>query len=117
MQNRIKALRKELGLNQEDFGKKLGVTKSSISSMESGRFSVTDSMVKLICSEFNVNERWLRGDDNESMFIGPTTTDMLYGVAMARNNDFQMKLLNLILQLDDKELDFLENIIEKLQKK
>lgn len=60
MNERIKLLRKEENLNQEDFGKRLGVTKTAISKMELGTYNVTDTMIKLICSEFNVNEDWLR---------------------------------------------------------
>ncbi len=67
--NRIRYLRKQkLHLTQEEFGSKLGVTKSTISNIENGRFNITDTMIKLLCSEFCVNEDWLRtgagGDEN-----------------------------------------------------
>lgn len=65
MNERIKLLRKEENLNQEDFGKRLGVTKTAISKMELGTYNVTDTMIKLICSEFNVNEIWLRTGEGE----------------------------------------------------
>ena len=49
LNERIKELRHELKMSQEDFGKKLGVTKSAISRIEKKVYNVTDSMVKLIC--------------------------------------------------------------------
>lgn len=57
---RVKELRKDLGLTQDKFGKKLGVTKTAISSIEHGINGVTDQMFKSICREFNICEEWLR---------------------------------------------------------
>lgn len=59
MQNRIKMVRKEAGLNMRDFAEKLGVSHGAISLIESGQRNVTGQMVKSICREFDVNEEWL----------------------------------------------------------
>lgn len=68
MNDRLLEVRKTLKISQEQMGKKLGVTRSSISNMETGRFSITDTMIKLICSEFSVSEEWLRTGEGE-MFV------------------------------------------------
>ena len=60
MKERVKELRKKLGLTLEKFGEKLGVTKQTVSRVENGVNSLTDQMFKSICREFNVNEEWLR---------------------------------------------------------
>lgn len=60
MNERVKELRKFLGLSGEKFGEKLGVKKNAISQIETGRNSLTEQMVKSICREFQVNEDWLR---------------------------------------------------------
>lgn len=57
---RFKQLRKSLGLSQEELGNKIGLSKSGISNIESGTRNVTDKHIKLICSEFPINEDWLR---------------------------------------------------------
>jgi transcriptional regulator with XRE-family HTH domain len=58
---RITMLRKRQGLTQAEFGKRLGgLSKATISVLESGSHNVTDVYVKLICNEFKVNEAWLR---------------------------------------------------------
>lgn len=56
---RIKVLRKELGLTLERFGVKVGVGKTAISKLEKGENNVTDQMAKSICREFNVSYAWL----------------------------------------------------------
>ncbi len=63
--DRFKELRKSLGISQEEFGKKIGLSKSGISNIESGTRNVTDKHIKLVCSEFPVNEEWLKTGEGE----------------------------------------------------
>lgn len=64
MKERLNFLRKTLGLTMEKFGSNLGVTKTAISLLESGKTKLTDQMIKSICNvSWNgnfVNEEWLR---------------------------------------------------------
>lgn len=57
---RIKDLRKSLGLSQDEFGKKIGLSLYAISMYERGINNPTDQTIKLICQEFNVSPQWLR---------------------------------------------------------
>ena len=45
MQDRIKELRKSLGLTQKDFGERLGVQANTITSYESGVRTPNNSMI------------------------------------------------------------------------
>ena len=65
MKERIKELRKTLGLTLEEFGNKLGVTKTTISRIENGVNSVTNQMLTSICRTFDVREEWLRTGDGK----------------------------------------------------
>lgn len=60
MLERLKRLRKLLGLNQEEFAEKIGIRQSSYSSIEKGRRSLADRYIKSICMAYDVNEQWLR---------------------------------------------------------
>lgn len=65
MYTRIKTIRKILNYSQKDFAKKLGVSQSTLAMIEVNKRTFSDKHVKLICSEFNVNEHWLRtGEGN-----------------------------------------------------
>jgi len=116
MNERIKSLRKELGLTQKGFAEKIKVAPNSIARYELGDRNPSDAIINSICREFNVNEEWLRTGQGEKFNLD-TDTDFLYGKALRKNNDTQMRLLNAILQLDDSELELIEKLIEKLQKK
>ena len=65
MNERIKAARKALGLTMEQFGKRVGLSKSAISLIESGKNGTTEQTVASICREFGVNEMWLRTGEGE----------------------------------------------------
>lgn len=85
MNERIRELRKALGLTLEKFGESLGVGKTAISKIENGDRNVTDQMQKSICREFNVSTDWLLYGTGE-MFVTHThdeevamyTQDILY---------------------------------------
>lgn len=68
MHERIKELRKTLGLTQQEFADKIGIKRNTVATYESGRNEPIDAVVSLICREFNVNEEWLRTGKGE-MFV------------------------------------------------
>lgn len=70
---RVKVLRKDLGLTQTEFGEKIGVAQGHLTSIEQGKRTVTEKTQKVICLQFNVNEEWLRNGIGE-MFNAPTAT-------------------------------------------
>ena len=59
MEERLKELRKILGLNQEDFGSKIGLTRSAICNYENGSRTLMEQTIVSICREFHVNRAWL----------------------------------------------------------
>ena len=70
MNERIKALRKELNLTQQEFADRLGTSRGNIGSYEVGKSAPSDAVISLICKTFRVNEDWLRnGGDSDKMFI------------------------------------------------
>lgn len=59
MNNRIKELRKTIGLSQKDFGEKIGISDPAVSKIEKGTNIPSEQTIKSICREFNVNYAWL----------------------------------------------------------
>lgn len=73
MHLRLKRIRSENKLTQEEFGRKIGIGKTSVSKLESGENNPSERTIKLICSEFNVNEHWLRtGEGSPTKELSPT---------------------------------------------
>ena len=58
---RIKILRTEKGLTQEEFGKPYNIKKSTVSQYESGSSKPDDELKKRIAKDYNVSLDWLMG--------------------------------------------------------
>lgn len=54
MKNRIEEIRKEKGIRQEDFAKALGVSRQTISSLETGRYNPSISLAYKIARYFSL---------------------------------------------------------------
>lgn len=65
MNERIREVRKALGLTLEKFGANLGVTKTAICDIERGRRNVTNQMLTSVCKTYHVNETWIRTGEGE----------------------------------------------------
>lgn len=65
MNERIKTLRKELGMTQEKFSSRIKLSRNFIAQIESGAKIPSDRTMSDICREFNVNENWIRFGEGE----------------------------------------------------
>lgn len=110
---RIKELRKSLGLTLEKFGERLGVGKTAISKIEHGDRGLTDQMRTSICREFHVNEAWLLDGTGEMMrnLDDDDLTDMIDRVA---SDDFARNMLTEYFALDEDHRKLFRNFIKKL---
>ena len=79
MNERIKQIRRELGLTQAEFAERIGLKQNSIALIESGKRNISDQAVLSICREYVVNEEWLRTGDGDK-FI-PDSNDELEALA------------------------------------
>lgn len=119
LNERVKQLRKTLDLTMEKFGEKIGVKKSAISLIESGKNSLTEQMIKSICREFDVDEEWLRNGTG-SMFIERTRDEEIanfIGTIQSVDDDsFMKKFISMLAKLDESEWKLLEKMALRLTK-
>lgn len=66
---RLKAVRKHLGMTQKDFGREIGVSDAAVAHLESGRNNPSPQTIQLICTQFNVNPEWLKDGEDVPMFL------------------------------------------------
>ena len=109
---RIREIRKELGLTLEKFGEKLGVKKNSISQLENGKNSLTNQMTKSICREYNVNYDYLMDGEGE-MFddLPQTVLDEL--CVQYDLDDLDRNLVEMYLEMPEQVRDYLKQEIRK----
>lgn len=117
MKNRIRDLRKALGLTQSAFGSRLGVKGNTIANYESNLRVPSDAIIFSICREFDVNEDWLRTGSGD-MFITKTRSQEIVDFMSELMNDpddsFKRRFIESIAQLSEDEWKVIEQIIDRL---
>lgn len=122
MNERIKAVRLALGISQEEFGKRLGVTRGAITNIELNKVEPKPLFVDLICREFNVNEDWLK-NGAEPMFLQRSRNEELsafFGDLLNGEPDFKHRLISVMsrLSVDQWQMlaDMANMLVEEMQK-
>lgn len=108
---RLKEVRKSLGLTLEKFGNRIGVGKTAISKLEHDQCSITDQMRKSICREYNVNEEWLLNGTGE-MFSEVDREDQIMrwaaSVLKEDSSSFRKRFVAMLSSLREEDWIFLE---------
>ena len=110
---RVKEIRKSLGLTLEKFGERIGVTRGSMSNIENGNRNLTEQMTKSICREFSVDYMWLTTGEGE-MFID-TDDDFIERIdrIMAGEDEARKNLFKFMLELSDEDIVALDRLMKK----
>lgn len=87
MNNRLKQLRSDLKLTQDDFAARISVTKSSISLMERGERNPSPQTIQLICQQFHVRREWLV-EGTGPMYMETTDDDVLIDQVLFGTDEF-----------------------------
>ncbi|MDE6906344.1 MAG: helix-turn-helix domain-containing protein [Lachnospiraceae bacterium] len=108
---RVKEVRKTLGLTLDKFGEKLGVGKTAISNIENGSRNLTEQMTKAICREYGVDYIWLTKGEGE-MFI-ETDDDFMERIdrIMVNENDARRNIFKALLYASDDDVAALARIM------
>lgn len=118
MNERIKDLRKSLGLTQLEFGEQVGVKANTIGNYEIGLRTPSDAVIRAICREFNVNENWLRTGEGEMFNPQDEKLAAFVGSLVADDSDlFKRRMVELLADLTPEEWKLLEKMAERLTKK
>ena len=111
---RVREVRKALGLTLEKFGDKIGMKKNSVSQIENGKNNVTDANIKAICREFNVDYIWLTTGEGE-MFVD-SDDDFMEKIdrIMAGEDDARKNIFKFMLSLNDDDIAALGRILDQM---
>ena len=103
--DRIRLIRRTLGLKQGDFACRIGLGQNTMSMIEHGKATLTDKNIKLICATFAVDEEWLRNGKGE-MFgqVSPYEKDLLevFGRLTTDTQEFILEMAQNLLKRQEK---------------
>ena len=77
---RIKAIRKEANLTQGEFGSRIGISLSGVSSLEVGKNTPSEQTIRAICSEFNINRDWLVDGIGDMKVTQPLLPEIIHNL-------------------------------------
>lgn len=119
MNERIRKIRKTLDLTQQKFAEKIGVKQNTVAQYEMGRNVPIDSVVNLICKEFNISEKWLRTGEGSMFLPADRNTDIAKLTKQLLNEEddsFKNRFVSMLANLSVEEWEILEKIARTLVK-
>lgn len=103
-----------MGLNQKDFGAKIGLGQAGISRLEQDGIIVIDQNIRLICDTFNISENWLRNGEGPKEAAN-IKKDLLDEVRDTYNlNNTEEQIMRIYLQLDEHSRNIISGYVNKL---
>lgn len=120
MKERIRNVRKALGLTQTEFAEKLGIKQNTMANIETGRRNASKQLLFSICREFGVNLDYLLHGD-EPMFAPKdvTTLDKI-DQYLTGENPFVRAVFMELACLSDQEWEymykFMRKVVEDIEK-
>ena len=106
MNERIRIIRKTIGISQTEFGRRIGVSLGVIKNLEQGKTTLTSPLFELLCSIYNVNPDWLHTGDGE-IFL-PNNDSPLDELQKQYNlSDDAMKVIKGVIQMPPDEQDYI----------
>ena len=117
MRDRIKILRKALGLNQTEFGNRLGMSRWAIVNIELDRAPIKPLLIDLICSTFGANKEWLVSGTGQMLADRSRDDQIMDFVASAmsgESDNFKRRLLSVLARLDEDHWELLERYLREL---
>lgn len=117
MKDRIKKIRKELDLTQQKFADRIGIKQNTVAQYEMGRNVPIDSVISLICREFNVNEEWLRNGTGEMFIKLDREEEIALWVGKILSDEsasFKRRLISGLSRMSEAGWDALEKVIDEL---
>ena len=98
---RIRNLRKELGLSQKDFGLKIGLGQAAVSRLEQPNVVVIEQNIRLICETFGINEAWLRTGEGEREAVSAASDPFLPLRQKHQLSFIEEQVLRIYFKLDE----------------
>jgi transcriptional regulator with XRE-family HTH domain len=69
--DRLKEIRTTLGLSQREFSKRIYISQSFYGDIELGKQVVSERIIHLVSTVFNVNKEWLKSGEGEMFSSAP----------------------------------------------
>jgi toxin-antitoxin system, antitoxin component, xre family len=117
IKDRVKAVRKALGLSQEQFANAVNITKNYVSLVETGARTLSRNTMEIVCQKFNVRIEWLR-DGTGEMFRQDQADDISKVADRYGLTDQERAMIEQFVRLPKSKravlLEYIENVANNI---
>lgn len=117
LKDRIKKLRKDLGMTQQEFADKLGLKRQTVAAYEIGKIEPSNSILLMICDKFPVEKEWLQNGTGE-MHTARTRNQEIQRFANdimeEPDESFKKRFIQSLSRLNERDWETILKIVNEL---
>lgn len=115
---RIREIRKFYCLTQTELGRRMGISNTAVSKLESGENNVSEKNIMVLHNILNINEEWLRTGNGKMLDDVPQEDEYFKAATMLSkdNDELAMRTVIEYWKLDDKSKKAVWEFLERLMK-
>lgn len=116
MKSRIREVRNNLKLSQEEFAENLGLSRNFIWQIEKGDRQPSDRTISDICRIYNVNEDWLRNGSG-NMYLARNRSQILtdyVSECMKKPDSFKARFTEGMAKLTEDQWEQIASIVNTI---
>ena len=118
MHNRIKEIRTDNNLTQQEFAQKIGLARGYVAKIESNKATPGFRTLNDICEKFQINKQWLlTGEGKKYSEIETNELAFLIGKFAAENDEFKKRVITEMLKLDAHGWDVIHTLVHNIANK
>lgn len=120
MNLRIKELRKNKNMTQEELATRIGLSRNFITQIETGKKNPSPRTVTALCREFGVNENWLRFGTGKKSIEAQNDAALAVSELMDKSNPLYDSVLKIMIsyqKLDEDSRSVIDHLINVLVSK
>lgn len=116
LKDRIRKIRKELKLTQQEFASRIGTSQNVLANYETGRRNPSASVINNICKTFHINEIWLRTGEGERFLLADTESQLIEWaktILNEKDTSFKKRFVTMLMAFDENKWKLLEELLQK----
>ena len=114
---RIKEVRKTVGLTQVEFGEKIGIKGNTVTSYETNVRVPQEVTLKAICDKFGMNYEWLKYCEGEMISEVDDDVLTLINKILSAEDETAKQVFRAFANFDERDWQTVKKMIDNLQKK
>lgn len=114
---RIKEVRKTVGLTQLEFGERIGIKGNTVTNYEADRREPQEVTLKAICDKFGINYEWLKYGKGEMISEVDDDVLTLINKILSAEDETARQVFRAFANFDERDWQTIKKMIDNLQKK